>query len=405
MNILRKMTSIIISIMMVCTVFLHVDAYATNEGVTSLTSLQDALSVGGVVKLGSDIGSNERLTISENIAIDLNGYKLSVISDYQNGINIEIGKTLTVFDSKYTDKIHGNGKLYVKGHTGIRTTGATLIINSGIIEATATTGAGIGGSGDGDYCDGGTLIINGGVVTAKGDIAGTFGGAGIGGVEKGDGGSITINGGTITAIGGGGAGIGGGGTASYDCGSGGTISINGGKVTAIGGWGSGIGSGNSYGNIGTVSITGGIVKAKAGGKNTYDVGSGKNNDIGGTLNVNGGTLELTTKERGLNVEDSSFSNCVVTGAGSGNFKGVYNTDGNLKKVSITFDSNGGKIVNKAKEIVDNICIRNIKLPKTPVRNGYIFKGWYTKLSGGEKITEGSTVPLVATTYYAQWTKK
>lgn len=47
----------------------------------------------------------------------------------------------------------------------------------------------------------------------------------------------------------------------------------------------------------------------------------------------------------------------------------------------------------------------MKLPKTPVRSGYVFKGWYTKKEGGTKIKKNTVVPLTKKTYYAQWSKK
>jgi uncharacterized repeat protein (TIGR02543 family) len=46
-----------------------------------------------------------------------------------------------------------------------------------------------------------------------------------------------------------------------------------------------------------------------------------------------------------------------------------------------------------------------KLP-TPKRSGYKFKGWYTKKSGGKKVTAKSKVAILkTTTLYARWKKK
>lgn len=39
---------------------------------------------------------------------------------------------------------------------------------------------------------------------------------------------------------------------------------------------------------------------------------------------------------------------------------------------------------------------------TPVRTGYIFKGWYTQKSGGEKITSATPVFDSHTAVYARW---
>lgn len=408
-----KLLSIILSCMMLWALVLPIQAYATevttttDTVVTTVSDLQTALNNGGTIILGADIGGTGPLMVKENSALDLNGYKLSVItkSIMKNGILIEIGKTLTIKDSKWTAKKSGNGKLYVKGSTGIQTTGATLIIDSGVVEATGQFGAGIGGDRDYRLCDGGTVIINDGEVLATGGTAGTYGGAGIGGVEDGNGGTVTINGGEITAIGGLGAGIGGGGTAGIGGGHGGTITITGGTVTALGGgWSTGIGGGGSNKNMGTISITGGTIKATGSSKD-YDIGSGSNKCDNGSLNITGGTLELTSINRGTNAINPYFANCTIKGEGAGNFKGVYDAKGIIKSVNITFDSNGGKIDKEVKLIVKNICIRNMKLPKAPIRNGYIFKGWYTKKVGGTRITKNTVVPLTKKTYYAQWTKK
>ncbi len=74
---------------------------------------------------------------------------------------------------------------------------------SGQLEATGDSGAGIGGNGESGK--GSNITINGGIVTAISES-----GAGIGGGSFGNGSNITINGGTVTAIGFSGAGIGGG---------------------------------------------------------------------------------------------------------------------------------------------------------------------------------------------------
>jgi len=74
------------------------------------------------------------------------------------------------------------------------------------------------------------------------------------------------------------------------------------------------------------------------------------------------------------------------------------------KVKVKWDANGGKIgVDKAKvtTVTKNVKIK--KLLKAPTRTGYTFKGWYTKKSGGTKITTATKVKKKVT-YYAQWKK-
>jgi uncharacterized repeat protein (TIGR02543 family) len=73
-----------------------------------------------------------------------------------------------------------------------------------------------------------------------------------------------------------------------------------------------------------------------------------------------------------------------------------------KKATIKFNANGGKVGKKSKKAAYGKKIG--KLP-APTRKGYYFKGWYTKKSGGKKITKQSTVTDKKTrTLYAQWSR-
>jgi len=126
-----------------------------------------------------------------------------------------------------------------------------IVIEGGIIEATAINGAGIGACSDSPCGD---ITIKGGTVTATGAESG----AGIGGYYYTACGNITISGGTVTATGAeSGAGIGSGSDAS--CGD---ITITSGvtKVTAAtnGGYAQSIGAGKE-GTCGTVTIGGVVV--------------------------------------------------------------------------------------------------------------------------------------------------
>ena len=72
---------------------------------------------------------------------------------------------------------------------------------------------------------------------------------------------------------------------------------------------------------------------------------------------------------------------------------------NRKKV--TFNANGGTVKTKAKMVNNKAKIG--KLP-TPTRKGYIFQGWYTKKSGGTKITSNRIIKEKST-FYAHWISK
>ena len=76
----------------------------------------------------------------------------------------------------------------------------------------------------------------------------------------------------------------------------------------------------------------------------------------------------------------------------------------VKKVKVTYNANGGKIGSK-KTISTNINkgTKLKKFPTTPKRTGYTFKGWYTKKTGGKKITV-NTKPTKNVILYAQWKK-
>ena len=71
---------------------------------------------------------------------------------------------------------------------------------------------------------------------------------------------------------------------------------------------------------------------------------------------------------------------------------------------ITFNANGGKIGSK-KTVATNIKkgAKINKFPATPKRTGYTFEGWFSKKSGGKKISV-NTKPTKNIIYYAQWKK-
>lgn len=74
-------------------------------------------------------------------------------------------------------------------------------------------------------------------------------------------------------------------------------------------------------------------------------------------------------------------------------------------LKITYNVNGGSKLsskNKTKQVTYGSKYGTLVTPK---RQGYTFVGWYTKKSGGTKITKNSTVKITkATTLYARWKK-
>jgi len=75
------------------------------------------------------------------------------------------------------------------------------------------------------------------------------------------------------------------------------------------------------------------------------------------------------------------------------------------KYTVTFNVKGGKALSKSNQTKTVTYGKTYgALPKA-VRKGYTFKGWYTKTSGGTKVTTTKTVTASkAQTLYAQWTK-
>ena len=303
---MKKAISIVLALA-IC-LLLVIPTLAAEAVVKTADELQEALSTGGNIVLGSDIGVESTVTVAANTSIDLNGHKLSIIvTKYgKSGLVINLGQTLTVSDTKFNEANPGDGKLYVIGYrAGIQTTGATLIINSGVVDVQGQyDGCGIGGAASRGFYDGGTVTINGGIVTATGgeNCAG-IGGAAFYLGPCGNGGKVTINGGLVTATGGEyAAGIGGGGvTVQETGGSGATVAVNGGNVRAAGG--------TRYRNV-----------------RSFDIGGGNKSIDGGSLTVTGGTIEFF--EGGTNANNPTFQSCTITGEGAGEYEGTYDATGN-----------------------------------------------------------------------------
>lgn len=73
-----------------------------------------------------------------------------------------------------------------------------------------------------------------------------------------------------------------------------------------------------------------------------------------------------------------------------------------KTITVTFNGNGGTVKTKSRTVA---CDRKYGNLDAPVRKGYIFKGWYTKKSGGTRITASAKVTSTKNvTLYAHWEK-
>ncbi|MBQ8306202.1 MAG: InlB B-repeat-containing protein, partial [Blautia sp.] len=219
---------------------------------TEVFELNDEL-FDGFYMVKDDVEIENRMTVDGKVNLVLcDGASLTATK----GIEVNSGNTLTIWRQE-----KGTGKLYARGSSGNAgiggaddDNGGTIVINGGNIIAIG--GENAAGIGAGSFLDdpptekvikGSTyyfLYCNGlgATVTINGgsvDALGGAGGAGIGGGRYCAGGTITITGGTVKARGSAGAGIGGG-----EKGTGGTITISGGDVSASGDTGAGIGSGH-----------------------------------------------------------------------------------------------------------------------------------------------------------------
>lgn len=71
---------------------------------------------------------------------------------------------------------------------------------------------------------------------------------------------------------------------------------------------------------------------------------------------------------------------------------------------IVFNANGGKV--NSKKTYTRYIVKEEKIGKLPValRKGYLLKGWYTKKSGGKKITASTVAKTCEGNVYAVWSK-
>ncbi len=119
-------------------------------------------------------------------------------------------------------------------------------------------------------------------------------------------------------------------------------------------------------------------------------------------NHNNGVVESTWKidaKTGKTLDSFTKTN--------GHVATIYGPDWSLaKKVKyydVTFNANKGKVSVSSKKVSNGAFYGVLPIP---VRNGYTFKGWYTKKSGGKLVTAYRTVQLDGDiTLYAHWKKK
>ena len=378
----------------------------TCDSATEVTSSDtgwttDWYVVQGTVEIGSrvTVSGDVRLILADGCTLTVNGG--IQVQDDDDDITNGSANALTIY-AQSDPLLNGDGTLAENNRTGVLIakgaerdfnaiiggnegngyggSGGAITINGGVVKATNTGGAGIGG-GFGDYGgSGGTITINGGYVEASSQF-----GAGIGGGEGvsdgGSGGEITINGGSVIATGVNGAGIGGGqgdgGGYSYG-GSGGTITINGGSVIATGVNGAAIGGGyngggGTGGDGGKITITGGNTTASGYYCTAIGGGFGDYGGSGGEVTITGGTVTATG-----NASGQTFSSSAA-GIGGGRYNFSSGSAG-------TFQTNNGNAVIFASSIGD-------QSGKTSnAWHGIIFEGDEGKVYGNPTLADDLTIP-------------
>ena len=349
---------------------------------------------------GVTTATTDKIVVASGVAanITLNGVNIDV-SSIRDACAFDLtGATVNLTLSSTNTLKSGNNKAGLQVPTG-----ATLTINGiGSLSAFgggSDGGAGIGGAG---YYSAGTIIINSGVVTAK---ATSFG-AGIGGGESAGGGTVTINGGMVTASGSrGGAGIGGGsGSASRTCGSGGEVTICGGTVIANSGGlnSAGIGGGGKdYDYIppvtGTVTITGGSVKASSipaqpknsSAQNVYLSTFTVPNDTSGGVDVSGMTFTSGGTAYTYSMTDTKS---ILDGS---NGKVYVYLPGDSTGTSATAIYGGNTYTATVKD--DNTA--TFQAPSFSLTKNTTTNGSYTVKVGGSEVTSakyGDTVTITPT---------
>lgn len=258
-----------------------------------------------ITQSNNKTSTTNSVTINAGATVTLQG--INIQCDRKSPIACMGNATIIISDgsSNTVDQTVGNTTQYAAIFAG--PPGSTLTIKgesagTGKLIALSNYGAAIGAHAtyQTQYpsAECGNIVIQGGIIYAK--ATGTGGsGSGIGASWQYKSGDITITGGNVYA------------SSSMMCGiggEGGNITITGGKVTAIGATygtagSAGIGSSYWHGSVGDISISGGIVRATAGGK-AAAIGTGQtfSTDIYrpcGNINITGGDVVATAVSNGV----------------------------------------------------------------------------------------------------------
>lgn len=305
-----------------------------------------------------------------SVAIELSGVNVdasnsgkSFIYANNGSVSLTVSGENTVVtnagDATYSGAIHtkddleinGTGTLHItNGMAGLFSTQGNVTIRDVAVDVTATYGIQTIST-----ADSGNVTIESGTVNLKG-MYGVY----ANGVFAVNGGNVTIEGNNNAAFG------------IYTLKN---VNITGGELTVDG-------SSKplpSYKAIG-VSGDGGVKANPATGK-AITVKMGEN--------ANNAASTVYTAETNLTLPAEKFLY----------FNAVSASSEPTTEYTVTFNANGGTLTE------DSVATRGGKLTSlpTPTRDGYVFKGWYDAVTGGNQITT-DTVFTADATIYARWIK-
>ena len=123
--------------------------------------------------------------------------------------------------------------------------------------------------------------------------------------------------------------------------------------------------------------------------------------------VAGTVIKARTYDSSQKTEIAGYARPAYSAAGSvgtpGSSSNSSTETSSKKTYTVKFNAKGGTVSTSSKKVTSSAKYGT--LPK-PARTGYSFGGWYTKKSGGSKISAASTVKITATqTLYAKWYRK
>ncbi len=311
MKLLRKSMSILLSLIMIVSLFTIIpfsaSAAISVDYIDENGDLQTAYNVAPI----SDLGGGGQIppgwyAVTSNTSFRYNSYcygdmHLILCDGYTFNIprGIEASGRITIYgQSNNTGKLlaNENNEYY---NTGIES--KDIVINGGTIIAKGGTGEGVA---IGGRYGTSSVTINGGDITAYGCDNSDVSSAGIGG-RMGVPGKITINGGTINA------------TAGSYCaaiggcrGAAGEVTINGGNITANGGY-TAAALGGGDGGSGTVVINGGKVTARV--ESATALGGG--HLANGNVTITGGEVNAFCTTAGTGIGGGIKGDCVVNISG------------------------------------------------------------------------------------------